>query len=142
MVMTRHRAGGSGSGSCSDISSRPIDEGLREFIPYEITRGMLDATLVIFESIKEGIMEVMEDCLQILGVDQAVSQSGAHTLSFKDFTECRAPYFFGVKDPITTRCWIADIECAQMTSFCPKGSNIRFDAGCLREPLEPQLLRP
>ena len=75
----------------------------------------------------------MEDRLQIFWANLGASQSGARTLSFKDFSGCGAPDLFGVKDPIAARCWIVDIECAQMTSFCPEGSKVRFDAGCLRD---------
>ena len=61
MVMTRHGAGGSGSGSGSGARIELIEERLREFIVPEVTRGILDATPVMSESIKEGIIELMED---------------------------------------------------------------------------------
>ena len=90
-------------------------------------------TPVMFGSINEGIIEVMEDQFRIFRANLAASQYGAHILSFKDFKGCGAPNFFVVKDPIIARHWIAEIVCAQMTSFCPKGSKVRFVAGCLRE---------
>ena len=31
------------------------------------------------------------------------------------------------------RRWIADIESAQLTSFCPEGSKFWYVAGCLRD---------
>ena len=133
MVMTRRRAGGLGSGSGSGTSSKPIDEALREFIAFKITIGILNATQVMFGSIKEGIMEFMEDRLWIFRVNLVASQSGTRTLSFKDFRGCGAPDFIMVKDPIITWCWIVYIECAQMTSFCHDGSKVRFVARCLRE---------
>ena len=43
------------------------------------------------------------------------------------------PDFHGVKDPIAARRWIVDIESAQMISFCPGGSKVRFATGCLRD---------
>ena len=43
------------------------------------------------------------------------------------------PDFHAAKDPIAARRWIADIESAQMISFCPEGSKVRFAAGCLRD---------
>ena len=104
--------GALGSGSSSGMGFEPIDDGLREFITYEITRGILDVTPVMFGSIKEGIMELMEDRLQIFRVDMDASQSGARTLPFKDLRERGAPDFFRVKDPIAARHWIADTECA------------------------------
>ena len=73
MVMTRHGVGGSGFGSGSATGSEPIDEGLREFVASEITRGILDVTHVMFESIKEGIMDLMEERLQIFRDDLATS---------------------------------------------------------------------
>lgn len=135
MVVTRHGAGGSGSGSGLGSGAGPehVDDGLREFIVYEITRGILDATPVIFGSIKEGIIELMEDHLRAVRSDLASGQASTCTLSFKDFRGSGAPDFHGVKNPIAARRWIADIESAQPTSFCLEGSKVRFTAGCLRD---------
>ena len=85
VMITCHRAGGSGSGSGLGSGAEPFDEGLCEFIASEITRGILESTPVIFGSIKEGIMQLMEDRLKAIRSDMASSQSGSHTLSFKDF---------------------------------------------------------
>ena len=52
MVMIHGRVGGSGSGSRSGSGTEPFDEGLCKFIASKITRGILDATLVMFGSIK------------------------------------------------------------------------------------------
>lgn len=137
MVITRHGAGGSGSGSGSGLGSgagsEQVDEGLRKFIASEITRGILESTPIIFRSIKEGIIELMEDHLQAFRSDATSNQSGTRTLSFKDFRGSGAPYFHWVKDPIAARRYIAYIESAQLTSFCPEGSNFLFAAGCLRD---------
>ena len=65
---------------------------------------------MIFESIKEGIIELMEDLLRALWRDMASSQSGTNTLSFKDFKGCCVLDFQGVKDLILARSWIADIK--------------------------------
>ena len=48
MVVTCHRAGGSRFRSGSAIVSEPVDDGLHEFIASEITRGILEATPMIF----------------------------------------------------------------------------------------------
>ena len=135
IVVTRREAGGSGSGSRSGSGARSehVDDGLREFIVSEITRGILDATPVIFASIKEGIIELMEECLRAFRSDMASGQSGSRTLSFKDFRGSGAPDFHGVKDPIAARRWIVDIESARLTSFCPEGLKVRYAAGCLRD---------
>ena len=123
MVVLRQRpaGGSSGEGSGSGSGSEPVDERLREFIASEITRGILESTPIIFGSIKEGIVELMEDRLRAFRSDMASGQSGSRTLSFKDFRGSGAPDFHGAKDPIAARRWIADIESAQLTSFCPRG---------------------
>ena len=130
MVVLRSRPvdGGSGEGSGSGSGSEPVDEGLREFIASEITRGIHESTPIIFGSIKEWIIELMEDRLRAFRSDLATSQSGSHTLSFKDFRGSGAPDFHGAKYPIAARRWIADIESAQLTSFCPEGSKVRYAA--------------
>ena len=58
---------------------------------------------MIFGSIKEGIIELMEDPLRAFRSDMASGQAGKCTLSIKDFRGCGAPYFHGVKDPIVAR---------------------------------------
>lgn len=135
MVVLRSRpaVGSTGEGSGSGSGSEPVDEGLREFIASEITRGILESTPIIFGSIKEGILELMEDCLQAFRSDMASGQSGSCTLSFKDFRSSGVLDFHGAKDPIAARRWIANIESAQFTSFFPKGSKVRYAAGCLRD---------
>ena len=51
MVVTRLGSGsGSGAGSGGPIDG--IDERLRELIAAEVMRGILDATLVIFGTVK------------------------------------------------------------------------------------------
>ncbi|XP_052621903.1 uncharacterized protein LOC111883756 [Lactuca sativa] len=132
MVTLRERPVG-GSGSGSGAGSEPVDDGLREFIASEITRGILEATPVIFGSIKEGIIELMGDRLRAFRSDLAYGQASTRTLSFKDFRGCGALDFHGVKNPIAARRWIADIESTQLTSFCPDGSKVRFAAACLRD---------
>ena len=89
-----------------------MDDGLREFITSEITRGILHATLVIFESIKEGIIKLMEDRLRAFKRDLASGQAGTRTLSFKDFRGSGALDFHGLKNPIAARRLIANIESA------------------------------
>ena len=54
--------------------SEQVDEGLREFIASEITRGILESTPIIFRSIKERILELMEDRLRAFRSDMASGQ--------------------------------------------------------------------
>ena len=107
MVVTRHSVGGlgsgSGSGSGSGAGSDLVDDGLCKFITSEIMRGILEVTPVIFRSIKEGIIELMEEHLRAFSSDMASSQSGTRTLSFKDFRGCGPPELHGVKDPIMAK---------------------------------------
>ena len=114
MVVLRPRptVGSSGEESGSTSGSEPVDERLREFFASEITRGIPDATQVIFGSIKEGIIELMEDRLRAFRSDMATTQSRSRTLSFKDFRGSSAPNFHGAKDLIAARRWIVDIESA------------------------------
>ena len=88
MVVTRHGAGGLGSGlgsgSGSGEGSEQVDDGLREFIASEIMRGILESTPIIFRSIKEGIIELMEDRLRAFRSDLASGQASTHTLFLKD----------------------------------------------------------
>ena len=67
MVVTRLGSGGTGlgfrSGSGSGLGSEPIDERLRELIATEVTCDILGITPVIFDTIKEGILELLEEHL-------------------------------------------------------------------------------
>ena len=103
VLRSRPIDGGSGEGSGSGSGSEPVDEGLREFIASEITRGILESTPIIFGSIKEGIIELMEYPLRAFRSDMASGQSGSRTLSFKDFWGSGASDFHGAKDPIAAR---------------------------------------
>lgn len=53
----------------------------------------------MFRSIKEGIMELMEEHFQAFQVEIATRQLGACTLSFKYFQACSEPEFFGEEGP-------------------------------------------
>lgn len=57
-MVTSNRGGGSGSGLGS--GDEPIDERIHEFVIIEITHDILEATPVMFGSIKEGIMELLD----------------------------------------------------------------------------------
>ena len=57
MVVTR----GGGSGSCSGLE--PIDERLCELIVAAINLGIFDGTAVMFGTINEGIMDLMDERL-------------------------------------------------------------------------------
>ena len=100
VLCPRPAVGSSGEGSGSGSGSEPVDERLHEFIASEITRGILESTPIIFGSIKEGIVELMEDRLRVFRSDMASGQSGSHTLSFKDFRGSGAPDSMGRRTPL------------------------------------------
>ena len=58
-------------------------------------------TPVMFGTIKEGIVEMIEERFWAFQAEMSVGQFGGHTLMLKDFWGCGALEFFGVKDPIT-----------------------------------------
>ena len=135
MVVTQHGAGGSGSGSRSGSGdgTKPIDERLHELIAVDLTRVILDATPVIFGTVKEGMMEIMEERLREFIAEIFVGQVGARTPSLWEFKACRAPEFFEVRDPIISRSWVVDIENAQHTSSCPDAEKVGFASCMLRD---------
>ena len=62
IVMLHGRpAGSSGAdkGSGSDSGAEQIDGQMKEFIPYESTRSIINQTLVILSKIKEGILQIV-----------------------------------------------------------------------------------
>lgn len=121
MVMSHCRGGfgyGLGSGSGDEMN----DERIRDFVSSKITHGILDATPVIFGTIKEGIMELLDERFGACRAEITVGLLGAQTLLFWAFKACIALDFFGAKDPISCRRWILDMENAQRMIFCPKGS--------------------
>ena len=67
MVVLRSRPasdnGGAGEGSGSGSGDERIHEKTREFLSSEITRIILEQTPVIFGSINEGILELMDERL-------------------------------------------------------------------------------
>ena len=76
MVVTRFGAWGSRLGSRfgSGDGTKPIDERLCELIAVEVMRGILDATPIIFGTVKEGMMEIMEERLRAFRVDTTAGQ--------------------------------------------------------------------
>ena len=117
MVMTRFGAGGSGSGSGSGVGSGNttdvIDERLRELIATKVTRGILDTTPVIFGTVKEGIMEIMEERLRSFRAETAAGHIRARTPLFWEFKASGAPKFFGVRTPLSAN---ARLQISRMPS--------------------------
>ena len=87
---------GLGLGSGSDVEA--IDEKIHELVMSEITRSMLDATPVMFGTIKEGVMELLDEHLGAFRVEISVGQLGDRTQA------CTSLEFFGKEDPIASSC--------------------------------------
>ena len=88
MVVLRSRladgSAGAGEGSGSGSGAERMDEQTREFLSSEITRIILEQTPVIFSSIKEGILELMDERLSTFRVKVA-AMMGSCTLTFREF---------------------------------------------------------
>ncbi|XP_023737006.1 uncharacterized protein LOC111884940 [Lactuca sativa] len=78
-------------------------------------------------------MEIMEERLGSLSDETTSGQIGDRTPSFWEFKVCGALEFFGVRDPIVSRRWVADIENAQRTSYCPDVAKVGFASCMLRD---------
>ena len=96
------RGSGSRSGSCLGSGVEPMDESLHNLITAKVTRGILDGTVVIFGTIKEGIMDIMEERVRSFQVEIVAGRIGARAPSSKEFKACRAPEFLEVRDSITS----------------------------------------
>ena len=109
--------GGSGSGSGSGAGTEPLDERMWGFISSEITCCVLDQISMIFGSVKEGILEIMEERQEVYHseivalLDERVRafraeitacQLGVRTPLFWEFKAYGAPEFFGAKNPIAS----------------------------------------
>ncbi|KAL7587966.1 hypothetical protein Lser_V15G39918 [Lactuca serriola] len=78
-------------------------------------------------------MEIMEERLRAFKADISASQGEARTSSFREFKACGAPEFSGVRDPIVSKRWVADIENAQRTSSCLEEAKVGFASCMLRD---------
>lgn len=87
MAITRGRASTSKFGS----GLQPTDEWLCDFITSEITCGIMESTPVIFGTIKEGIMDLMDERLKSLRAKIIAGYIRAWTLSFREFKVYGAP---------------------------------------------------
>ena len=93
MVVLRGRpigSSGAGEGLGSESRAGQLDEQAREFILSNITRCILDQTLLIFISVKEGISKVLEEQLSLFR-SEMMAIAGARSLIFRDFRACGAP---------------------------------------------------
>lgn len=75
---------------CLGLGVEPIDESLYEFISAEDTGGILHATPVLFGTIKDGIMELVDEGHKPFRDEIAMSQVGARTFSCRELKACEA----------------------------------------------------
>ena len=83
MMATR---GPSGPSEGSSLGSRSghMDDQIQEFISSEITHSIFEQTPVIFGTIKEGIMVLMNERLGKFPT-KMVAMVGVHSLTFREF---------------------------------------------------------
>lgn len=86
-------------------------------IVVKVSRVLLEDMPYLFGTIKQGLIEMMDERLGNVWVKLVASQFGAHNLTFLDFHSCGASEFFGMKEPVSSMCWIVDLECVFQTSF-------------------------
>lgn len=86
-MIARGSGSGSRSGSGSGSVVKPIDERMRDVITAEVSHDILNATMVISGTVKEDIMEIMDERLRSFQSEIIGGQVGA-------------PEFFRVRDPI------------------------------------------
>ena len=76
-----------------------MDKQTRKFISSEITRNILDQTPVIFGTIKEGILEILDERLSAFRTEMA-AMIESRTLTFREFIACGAPDYQGPETPL------------------------------------------
>ena len=68
---------GTGEGSGSGYRVGQLDDQMRNFISAEIMRNIIDQTLVIFGSVREAIVELMDNHLEAIRAGIVSGQFGA-----------------------------------------------------------------
>lgn len=104
-------------GSGSRSGAKPMDKRIHKYIKSQITRGISDATHVMFGTIKEEIMELLNERLRDFRPKITAGQLGDRTLSHRVSKDCGSPKLFVEEDPIAIP--------------YSEGSKVRY-ASCLR----------
>ena len=114
--------GGSGagerSGSCS--GTEQLEERMREFVSVEITRGILYLTPMIFGTVKEGILEILDERLGAFHAEM-MALIGVRTLTFWEFRACGAQDYHVARDLIASSRWLAMLPTLFIRASSPKG---------------------
>lgn len=124
---------GSGFGSGLGADAELIDKRIHEFIMSETTSRVLDTIPMMFDTIKDGIIELLDERLGVFRAKIIASQFWARNLTFRKFKAYGSPEFFRKKDHISNRWWFTDMESAQRMSFYPEGSKLMFASSLLRD---------
>ena len=99
---------------------------MREFISSDIIRNILEQTLMIFGTVKEDILEILDERLGTFCYEM-MAMVGDLSLTFREFRASRAPEFFGKKDPIASRRWLVDVANSLCTSYFHEGEKVILD---------------
>ena len=106
---------GAGEGSGSGSRTEQLDDQTREFISSEITHCILEQNPVIFGTVKEDILEILDEQLSFF-LSEMVALVGARSLTYREFQSCGASNYHRAKDPIASRRLLADV----VNAFCTK----------------------
>ena len=82
--------------------------------------GILEQTHVIFGTVKEGILEIIDERLSAFRAE-IVALVGTRSLTFREFRACGASDYHGSRDPIASIRWLADVANTFYTSRFPRG---------------------
>ena len=93
---------GAGEGSGSGSGARQLDDQMREFISSEITHCILEQIPVIFGTVKEGILESMDERFSSFR-SKMMDLVGTSSLTFRDFRACGAPDYHEANEPIVSK---------------------------------------
>lgn len=72
---------GAGEGSGSGSGAEQFEERMRELISTEVTRSIIDQTPMIFVTVKEGILEILDERLGAFHTE-IMALMGARTMKF------------------------------------------------------------
>ena len=88
-------------GSGSGLGIEQLKERMREIVSAEITCDILDQTPMIFGTVKEGILEILDERLGAFCIE-LMAMLEARTLTFREFRACGAPDYLRARDPIAS----------------------------------------
>ena len=86
-------------------------------------RNILDQTPVIFGTLNEGILELLDERLSAFCTEVAVMM-GSCMLTFREFRAFGAPDYQRDRDPIASTRWLANVTNVFRTNRCPEGDKV------------------